>query len=157
MDLYVNDTFNGSEVPHVMIPLDASKCDTTSPPGNHTHNNTDTLIDTCDIMPYLAKATTQAIRDTVICSSSILPNCNTVACNVKSNNVTLTYTVLPCHTPPAIRIINKDPHGNVTFNMTFVDTTESVSADILGWDNQALLNVTLIQHHGMLTMGIAVR
>ena len=34
--------------------------------------------------------------------------------------------------------------------------TESVSADILGWENRAVLNVTVVQHPGMLTMGLAV-
>ena len=34
--------------------------------------------------------------------------------------------------------------------------TESVSADILGWENRADLKVTVVQHPGMLTMGLAV-
>ncbi len=160
MDLYVNDTFIGSEVPRVVIPVDVSKCNTTNPLGNHTHNNMDTtpsLINTCDIMPYLAEATAKAIGDGLaICAISTLPNCNTVSCNVTSKNVTLTYAVLPCHTPPAIQIINRNASGNVTFNVTFVNTTMSVRADILGWESPTFLDVTLVQHRGMLTIGMAV-
>jgi hypothetical protein len=119
-------------------------------------NDTHTLVDSCDIMPYLSQATEQAMGNTVSCSSSTPPDCNAVTCNMESSNVVLTYTVLPCHDPPAIQIVNRDAHGDATFNKTFMNSTYLVDADILGWEHGALLNVTVVHHPGMLTMGVAV-
>ena len=158
LDIFVNGTFFFTEVPRVVIPLDMSMCHNTTPPSNHTHmgRSTDPLIDACAITPHLAAATADAIGDTVTCTSSTRPNCRMVTCRVNSNNVNMTYTLLPCHTPPAVQITNVLTNGSASFNRTFTNTTKSVSAHILGWENPAMLNITIVQHPEGLTMGLAV-
>ena len=151
MDLYSNQTYIGTEVPRVVVPVNQSLCAAT-PPDNHTH--LEAQITTCDVLPLAADAATIAFPNTLRCRNLPPPSCDQVHCVVVSNNDSFTFQLLPCHNPPAVRLSNRDVHGTSRFNQTFTDTTLLVRASI--GDTPAYLNVSIYQHPTRLTLGVAV-
>ena len=106
-------------------------------------------------MPLIAATATKSISDILVCTSSPEPNCDQVLCTIFSNNDTLEFRVLPCNDPPGIQLINRNISGDVRFNQTFTSTVNNVTAPI--GSNPAVLNVTIVQHTEMLTLGVMVR
>ena len=155
MDLYHdNDSFIGTEIPLVVIPVDKEVCKTKPPPvHNHTVDFAP-LITSCDVLPLLAREATGAVPDTLFCHSSSPPDCDRVACNVISNNDTLNFRVLPCHSPPAIQLANVAINGTTTFNVTLINTTLGMEAQI--GDDPAIINVTILQHGHGKSLGVMV-
>lgn len=142
-----NGTFLGTEVPHVVVPLNLSMCETRPP-------SVEAQVTTCDILPQAAKTATNAFPDTLTCKNLPKPNCDTIQCLVVSNNDSFTFQLLPCHTPPAIRLSNRDVHGKVKFNQTFTRSAVMVNASI--GLTPAILNVTIKQYNKSQALGVAV-
>lgn len=77
-------------------------------------------------------------------------------CNVVSDNSTLIFRVLPCHTPPAVQLANVAANGTVALNVTLVNTTLGMVVHIGDDPRPGTLNVTIVQHRQMLTLGVEV-
>lgn len=132
-------------IPYIDIPLNLSTCNTEGR----------ALITTCDLMPHLATTATEAAANTLVCSSAPPPGCSSMECVAISNNDTLVLSILPCHAPPAIVLAVGAANGTVRFNRTISNNTLSVEVNIGG--DPAVLNITIVQHPQLLTLGVGVR
>lgn len=153
---YHNLTFNLQELPYVHIPLNTSMCDNNHTHHNHTHHTS--LIDTCDVTPELAREANAVTPGTLSCTSSIVPNCNTISCVVQPSGERLEVTFLPCGKPPAVHVAVSSGVVNATtvtpLSMNLTDPHNVVLASIGG--SQVPLYVDITQHRSNLSLGVEV-
>jgi hypothetical protein len=154
MDLFTNDTYIGTEIPLVVIPVDGRMCHVRPPVHNNTIDFTP-LVSTCDILPHIARDASAAVADTLRCNTPRSPTCDHVSCTVLANNDTLTMRILPCHAPPAIQLMNVAMNGTVTFNVTQVNSTQSPIVVQIG-DDTAEINITIVHRGRGLSLGVMV-
>lgn len=102
-------------------------------------------------MPLLAADANSLAHDLLACSSSSWPSCETINCQVLSNQDQLELQLLPCWEHPAIWIKNRALDGTMQFQ-EIVDSSKTLKAHIGG--KQVELNVTMVQRH--LTLGFGV-
>ena len=106
-------------------------------------------------MPYVAKQVSSVDPDSLSCTSSITPNCNTITCVVRSEGQRLEFTFLPCHRPPGVRVSVLARNGtmllpsqNLTQPMNLLPT--------LNLGSEVTLNISLNHHQSNLTLGMEV-
>ena len=131
------------------IPVDKQVCNTSNP-----QTDPYALVSTCDIMPVLATAATASASTVLQCTSSSYPNCNKVTCRILSNNDAMTIELLPCYSHPRIRLTNTNSSGDVLFNRSFGNSATDITASIGG--NIAVLNISVVQHVALHTLGLKV-
>lgn len=150
---FSNGTILGPEVPRVVVPMDKEICKVK--PVNNNTIDFSPLVTTCDVFPYIAQRATNATSETLVCSSSPPPNCDSLICNVPSNNDSLRVRVLPCHSPaPAVQLVVTDANGTVRFDRTFKNTT-MVKVQIGG--NPVEMNITITPRQvDAMTLGLEV-
>lgn len=154
MDLHVNGDYIGTEVPLIVIPVDKKVCQAKPPPvHNHTIDFAP-LITPCEVLPLIAAEVTRAMPDALHCPSSLPSSCDRVVCTVLSNNATLSMRVLPCHTPPAIQLTSVAVNGTVTFNVTLINTTLDMVAQV--GHHPTIVNVTIVHHRHGKSLGVMV-
>ena len=130
LNLNINgQQFTDQEVPYVQVPLNLSMCNDSGhhPNTSHTPNS---LIDTCTVLPLLAKQASRALPGSITCTSSKSPNCNTVSCIVLESRETLRFTFLPCHRPPAVMVTASN--GTSRFLAQNLTESQTVVASIGG-------------------------
>ena len=110
------------------------------------------LITTCDIMPLIARDLNSK-SNLVSCASTAWPICETINCQVKSNNDQLELELLPCWQHPAMWIKNRDVTGKILYQEIFDAPKLSVAS--IGGNKNVILNVTVVQRG--LTLGFGVR
>lgn len=102
-------------------------------------------------MPLIAKDLNSR-PDLVSCASTAWPMCETINCQVTSNDDQLELELLPCWQHPAMWIKNRDMHGKMLYQNIF-DKSGLVTANIGG--SSVMMNVTVMQR-GQLTLGFGV-
>ena len=107
----------------------------------------------CNVMPYIAADMTKAATGILTCVSSDWPDCDTINCNVLSNNEQLEIELLPCWEYPALWLKARDISGKQILAHIFYKESEKFKIKI-GTDD-VTLNVSLIQR-SRLTLGIEV-
>ena len=142
------NTISVTLIPYTDIPVNLDACPSTDPNAP--------LIRTCDMFPLLASEATAVVNSTLVCRSSPPPGCDRVVCNIVSDNSTLIFRVLPCHSPPAVQLANVAANGTTTLNVTLVNTTLGMVTHIGDDPRPGVMNVTIVQHRQMLTLGVAV-
>ena len=149
--------FTIQELPYVHIPFNMSLCHNDS--GNNHHNNTNhtsnSLIDTCSVLPEVARHASNVTPGLISCTSSIVPNCNTIMCVVESSGERMRFTFLPCNHPPAVQVAV--PRGNgshLPSTVNFTAPHNTVNASIGG--SPVPLYVNIRQRSSNLTMGAEV-
>lgn len=103
-------------------------------------------------MPLLAADANKFGHSLVACSSSPWPTCESINCDVLSNNDQLEMMLLPCWQHPAMWIKNRAMGGEVLYQDIF-DSSRIAKATIGGV--QVELNVTVVQRAGI-TLGFGV-
>ena len=109
------------------------------------------LVSTCDVMPLVAADANKYAHDLVACASSSWPNCETINCQILSNDEQFEMELLPCWQHPAMWIKNRNIAGNITYQDIFAS---SRTAKALIGGQQVELNVTVVQRN--LTLGFGV-
>lgn len=110
------------------------------------------LVTTCDVMPLVAADVNKAGRSLMACSSSARPTCETINCEILSNNDQLEIQLLPCWQHPALWFQNRALDGKMTYQEIF-DSSKVVNATIGG--GHVELNLTVVQRGGI-TLGFGV-
>ncbi len=157
MDLYDHGIYRETEIPIVVVPVDRAVCKVVPPPPPNNTIDFSPLVTTCDVMFYVAEQAEFAaysVNSTLACSVSLPPDCDQVTCRALSNNDSLSFRVLPCHAPPAIQLVNRFSNDTLRLNHTFTNTSMGFVAYV--GTNPATLNVTIVQHPQMLTLGVGV-
>lgn len=162
----VNPT-NLLEVPFGYIPLDDAVYSNNTGPddhhnnthNNHTHNHT-SLIDTCDVMPDIAREASGFPANILSCTSSVFPDCNTLECSLEVNagqqELKASISIVPCSNPPQVVVsIPEGMSGNhssaIVMHLTSSQMIESVVDG-----SRIPVYVNINQHASMLTLGVEV-
>lgn len=132
-------------VPYVEIPLNASMCEHAGP-NNHTSTY---LIDTCGVMPQIAREISHASSGSLTCTSSVHPDCNTLSCSSLADGSMMTYTILPCHVPPAVMVSFSSGNHSVSTGPLVMNLTSSQMID-------NSISVEIVQHRSNLSLGFEV-
>lgn len=103
-------------------------------------------------MPLIAEDL-NSMPNLVSCASSPWPVCETINCQVTSNNDQLELELLPCYEHPAMWIRNRAIGGQLLYQEIFESSKLAVAT--IGGSKYVMLNVTVIQRG--LTLGFAVR
>ena len=110
------------------------------------------LVTTCDVMPLVADDANRLGKDLVACSSTAWPTCETINCEILSNDDQLEMQLVPCGLQPAIWISNRDLKGNLLYQGSFASS--QVATAYIGGEN-VTLNVTVVQRGVTLGFGVS--
>ena len=102
-------------------------------------------------MPLVAADANKMAGDLLACSSSSWPTCETINCDVLSNNDQLELELLPCWQHPAMWVKNRALGGAILYQNIFA-SSKIATANIGGQSVE--LNVTIVQRG--LTLGFGV-
>lgn len=103
-------------------------------------------------MPLIAADANRNAPNLMACSSSSLPTCEDINCDILTNNDQLELELLPCWQLPAMSIKNRHLNGTLVYHEIF-DSSRLSSGSIGG--GNVKLNVTVVQRNG-LTLGFGV-
>lgn len=103
-------------------------------------------------MPLVAADANKFGSGLVACSSSAWPDCQTINCQILSNNDQLELELLPCWQHPAVWFKNRALGGKVLYQDIF-DSSRVVTANIGG--ESVKLNVTVVQRGITLGFGVS--
>ena len=84
---------------------------------------------------------------------SVSGHCQGMMCSIGRENSTISFTLVPCHRPPALIAVARAPNGTVMFNVTLSEPK------VLDWrvlSDVLKLNVTIL-HYNVSTIGLKVR
>lgn len=104
-------------------------------------------------MPLIASDANKYGKGLVACSSSAWPTCETINCDILSNNDQLELELLPCWQHPAMWFKNRALNGKMLYQDIF-DSSRTAKATIGG--SLVELNVTVVQREITLGFGVSL-